>query len=233
MPRARPSNSSYRQTAASDQRSGCLSGFLLPPLAILLVGILLAFFVKGLNPTVQTKGSPLQETDQAALPTNISPLFTTEVQFWAGSIIRWASAAGVDPNLAAVVIQIESCGDPRARSRAGAMGLFQVMPYHFSIDENPYNPDTNAMRGLAYLKRSLEAAGGNSRLALAGYNGGIGVIARAESSWSSETIRYVHFAAPIFEDAMRGEVTSLMLTEWYNRFGASLCKQARMQLGIP
>jgi soluble lytic murein transglycosylase-like protein len=64
-------------------------------------------------------------------------------------------------------MQIESCGDPRARSRAGAMGLFQVMPYHFAGGDDPYNPDTNAVRGLAYLKRSLDTANGDPRLALA------------------------------------------------------------------
>jgi hypothetical protein len=233
MSRARTPISPNRQTAASDQRRGCLSGFLVPPLAVLLTGMLLAFFVKDLNPTGQAGNLSLPGAIETATQKPISPLFTTEVQYWAESINRWASTAGVDPNLVAVVMQIESCGDPRARSRAGAMGLFQVMPYHFSVIDDPYNPDTNALRGLAYLKRSLEAARGNPRLALAGYNGGIGVIARSESTWSSETVRYVSYGAPIFESAARGEPTSVKLAEWYNRYGASLCKQARLRLGIP
>ena len=101
-------------------------------------------------------------------------------------------------------MQIESCGDPRATSRAGAMGLFQVMPYHFMAGENPYQPDTNALRGLGYLKRSLDTAGGNARLALAGYNGGIGVINRGEWTWAAETARYVKYGFPIYEDARSG-----------------------------
>ena len=52
----------------------------------------------------------------------ISPVFQPEVQYWSAAIQVWASAAGLDPNLVATVMQIESCGDPRARSRAGAMG---------------------------------------------------------------------------------------------------------------
>ncbi len=94
--------------------------------------------------------------------------------------MRWANAAGVEPNLAATVMQIESCGDPRATSRSGATSLFQVMPFHFKFGENPYDPETNALRGMNYLSRSLQAGGGNARLALAGYNGGIGVISRSE-----------------------------------------------------
>ena len=97
----------------------------------------------------------VKETPGEITGSSISPIFTAEVQYWSTSILTWAAAAGLDPNLAATVMQIESCGDPLARSRAGAIGLFQVMPYHFAPGEYPYNPDTNALRGLDYLRRSL------------------------------------------------------------------------------
>jgi soluble lytic murein transglycosylase-like protein len=113
------------------------------------------------------------------------------------------------------------------------MGLFQVMPYHFATGENPYAPDTNALRGLGYLKRSLDAAGGNARLALAGYNGGIGVISRGEWSWAAETARYVKYGFPIYEDARNGVTTSASLNDWYGHYGASLCRQAAQRLGLP
>jgi len=245
MPRARTSYTSNWQTAASAQGSGCLSGFLIPPLAVLLVGFLLAFFVKGLSTPVQaesltlaTHANELPQTTSSAvsLPStskSLSPIFTPEIHYWADSLTRWAAAAGLDPNLAAVVMQIESCGDPRATSRAGAMGLFQVMPYHFEAGEDPYQPDTNALRGLGYLKRSLNTAGGNARLALAGYNGGIGVISRGEWSWAAETARYVKYGFPIYEDAQSGVTSSASLNEWYGRYGAGLCRQAAQRIGLP
>jgi soluble lytic murein transglycosylase-like protein len=241
MSRARSSYTSNWQTAASTQGSGCLSGFLIPPLAVLLVGLLLAFFVKGLNIPVQAEGMPLattqvsvtSKTSAALVSSSLSPIFTPEIHYWADSIIRWAADSNLDPNLVAVVMQIESCGDPRATSRAGAMGLFQVMPYHFVSGENPYSPDTNALRGLNYLKRSLDAAGGNARLALAGYNGGIGVISRGEWTWAAETARYVRYGFPIYEDARGSETTSASLNEWYGRYGAGLCRQAAQRLGLP
>jgi soluble lytic murein transglycosylase-like protein len=129
-------------------------------------------------------------------------------------------------------MQIESCGDPRATSRSGAQGLFQVMPFHFAVSDSPYEPDTNALRGLNYLKRSLEKAGGNARLALAGYNGGIGVISSGEWSWAAETARYVKYGYPIYADALGGESTSATLNEWYGRYGAGLCRQAAQRLGL-
>lgn len=215
------------EQAVVSSGGGCLSGYLLPPLAVVCVGAVMMFFTLGsMNPHVSAEiqaGGPL-------LP--ISSVFTPEVQYWAGRIQVWAAAAGLDPNLAATVMQIESCGDPRARSRAGAMGLFQVMPYHFTASDDPYAPDTNALRGLDYLRRSLEAAHGDPRLALAGYNGGIGVIDWSESGWAAETQRYAYWGSGIFVEASSGAHESLRLQEWLTASGVSLCRQAHDRLEI-
>ena len=256
MPRARFVNKDPRQTAAaSEHGSGC-SVYLLTPLAAMFIVVLLAFFA--LNAPIPTSALPMNPPVVNVMPTaplsavvgpvqnsttslfdisdsatpGISPIFTKQIQHWGSDIVRWAAASSLDPNLVAVVMQIESCGDPRALSRAGAIGLFQVMPFHFHITDNPFNPDTNALRGLDYLSRSLETAGGNARLALAGYNGGIGVISRGEGTWPSETHRYVRYGAPIYEDARSGTDTSASLEEWYGKYGAGLCRQASRRLGI-
>src|SRR5450759_279142 len=110
--------SSSSQIAAS--RGGCLPGFLLPPLAVLCIGALL--MLVSLSTTMDPVSAKNQVTEANR---TISSIFTPEVQFWAGRILSWASAAGLDPNLTATVMQIESCGDPLALSRSGAMGLFQ------------------------------------------------------------------------------------------------------------
>ena len=202
----------------------------MPPLAALLIACLLAAFA--LNIPIQTSALPMQPSIQSnnlstggqALPvinssaSGISPIFTREIQHWGNDIVRWANAAALDPNLLATVMQIESCGDPRATSRSGATSLFQVMPFHFKFGENPYDPDTNALRGMNYLSRALQAGGGNARLALAGYNGGIGVISRSEWLWPSETKRYVLYGGPIYEDARNGATSSAMLSEWYQKY---------------
>ena len=163
----------------------------------------------------------------------LSSIFTPSVQYWKDALSAWSAEFGLDPNLAATVMQIESCGDPRAVSSAGAMGLFQVMPFHFHTTDDPYLPETNARRGLDYLARALERAGGNTRLALAGYNGGIGLIGRAEWTWPSETKRYVYYGGQIYDDAHAGLSTSDRLAEWFNKYGASLCGQAAQRLGLP
>ncbi len=162
---------------------------------------------------------------------NLSRLFTSEVRFWSQRILRWSVEMEIDPDLIATVMQIESCGDPFARSRAGALGLFQVMPYHFAAGEDPYDPEINARRGLGYLKRALGRSGGDIRLALAGYNGGLGMISRPESSWPAETRRYVYWGSGIYADARRGSKESGRLLEWLQRGGDALCERAHGRLG--
>ncbi len=161
----------------------------------------------------------------------ISPVFTPEVQHWAKALSRWSAPAGIDPNLAATVMQIESCGNPNATSRSGAMGLFQVMPYHFAASDSPYDPDTNALRGLDYLRRSLQAAHNDARLAFAGYNGGIGVISNGEWTWAAETVRYAYWGSGIYADATAGLSESSRLNEWLAAGGSGLCAQAGQVLG--
>ena len=230
MPRARATKT-YSQTAAipQDTGSGCFSGFLFVPFTVILISILLGRLALKTNPLA----SPAMESMPDSIPPNLSPIFRREVLYWADSIVEWASASNLDPNLVATIMQIESCGDPRALSSAGAMGLFQVMPFHFTATDNPYNPETNATRGLNYLVRALAAANGDARLAMAGYNGGIGVIPRAEWTWHAQTKRYVQYGAPIYSDAISGVTTSNALNEWYYKYGVSLCNQASQRLGLP
>ncbi len=225
MPRARSKKQADWQTAAPQENgSGCLSLYSLSILAVFFITCLITALA--LNTPVKISAAP--QTDS----THISPIFTREVQHWSADITRWANASSLDPNLVAVILQIESCGNPSARSSAGAMGLFQVMPFHFQFGENPYNPETNALRGLNYLARSIQSANGDARLALAGYNGGIGVIARTEWTWHAETKRYVYYGAPIYADARNGATSSPMLDEWYQKYGAGLCRDASQRLGL-
>ncbi len=234
---------SYLSTPPSDQaavsQNGCLPIFLVSPITVLVVGCLLGILAVN-TATASTSPPPvLLQNDKAsqtvgspAVRGSLSTIFTPEVQYWSAAIQSWSVAMDLDPNLVATVMQIESCGDPLALSRSGAMGLFQVMPYHFNRTVNPYDPDTNAERGLDYLKSSLKTAGGDNRLALAGYNGGIGVIGWDESTWPAETVRYTYWGSGIFADAASGIGESLRLQEWLMSNGANLCNQARQRLGI-
>jgi soluble lytic murein transglycosylase-like protein len=157
---------------------------------------------------------------------SFNPMFPASVRAWEQDIYRWAAAYGIPVDLVAVVMTLESCGDPSARSSAGAQGLFQVMPFHFATGEDPGDPEVNARRGLSYLSRGLQLAGGDMALALAGYNGGHGLIQRDPPTWPSETTRYVRWGTGILGDLQSGASDSPTLRSWLDAGGASLCRRA-------
>lgn len=234
MPTARSTYSSANRRRETAEGQGCLSGFTLPPLLALVVGISFLVFLSRFSPEstigVTNAESGVHITGEQS--TSLSPIFTPEIHYWGPQIIRWAADYNLDPNLVATVMQIESCGNPDARSSAGAMGLFQVMPFHFSTFENPFDPDTNARRGMSYLRRSLIAAEGNPGLALAGYNGGISVISKPQSQWADETQRYLYWGSGIYSDAVNGATESPRLNEWLSR-ASGMCNRARDKLNLP
>ena len=168
----------------------------------------------------------------AATAGSLSPVFTAEVEHWAPKILEWAEAFGLDPNLVAIIMQIESCGDPQAVSHAGAQGLFQVMPFHFAAGENALDPETNARRGLNYFVERLSQTGGDVGRAFAGYNGGHRAAASSWDAWPAETQRYYKWSTGIHQDIEAGVAESPTINAWLQAGGASLCRQAASRLGL-
>ena len=89
-----------------------------------------------------------------------------------------AHTYGVKPSLVYAVIDAESHGDPAAISRAGAMGLMQLMPATSSEYGvmNPFDPQANVNGGVHYLRDLLHRYHGNVSYALAAYNAGPGLV---------------------------------------------------------
>jgi soluble lytic murein transglycosylase len=100
-----------------------------------------------------------------------------------GFVAERAKEFGVDPALLRALVRQESIFEPRARSRAGALGLTQLMPATAkSLSRSVlraryreaflYDPGVNARLGAAYFKRLLDRFDGKPVFALAAYNGG-------------------------------------------------------------
>lgn len=162
----------------------------------------------------------------------IASFFTPEVQYWEEDILRWSAEHGLEPNIIATVMQIESCGNPQAVSSAGARGLFQVMPFHFSASEDMLDPDTNARRGMNFYNEQLRYTGGDKLLSFAGYNGGYAASGGAYAGWPDETKRYHKWAKGIYEDAVAGASESATLNEWLAAGGGPGCDIAAQALGL-
>jgi hypothetical protein len=92
-------------------------------------------------------------------------------------IAEAAQRFGMPPHWIRAVITVESAGDPRAVSRAGAMGLMQIMPGTWAelrrahgLGSDPFDPRDNILAGSAYLRAMYDRFG--SPGFLAAYNAG-------------------------------------------------------------
>ncbi len=109
-------------------------------------------------------------------------------------ISRHSQQHRLHPALLRAVIKAESDFDPTAVSRAGAIGLMQLMPQTAARLEvrDLYDPDENIGGGARYLRQLLDRFHGNLPLALAAYNAGEHLVDRYQSLPPiDETRRYV------------------------------------------
>lgn len=100
-----------------------------------------------------------------------------------------AKEFSLDASMLRGLVRQESVFDANAKSRAGAMGLTQLMPATAkSLSRSVlrsryrraflYDPGVNVRLGAAYLRRLIDEFHGSTILALAAYNGGPSRIAR-------------------------------------------------------
>ena len=125
---------------------------------------------------------------------------------YAGHVADAAQRFGIPEAWIWAVMRVESGGNARAVSRAGAIGLMQIMPAtwaglraRFGLGPDPFDVRDNIMAGAAYL-REMHDRYGNVSAMLAAYNAGPGryddYLSRGRPL-PSETIGYLAKLAPI------------------------------------
>jgi hypothetical protein len=102
---------------------------------------------------------------------NVNAATLTETK---AMIVSQALEMGIDPALALSLAKVESNFRQEARSAAGAVGLYQLMPSTArKLGVNPYTAEGNIKGGLKYYLMMYKMFG-SKELALAAYNAGPG-----------------------------------------------------------
>ncbi|MGH0223166.1 lytic transglycosylase domain-containing protein [Sinorhizobium meliloti] len=124
---------------------------------------------------------------------------------YADHIAEAARRFGVPETWIRAVMHVESRGDMRAISSAGAMGLMQIMPAtwtelraRYGLGSDPYDPRDNISAGAAYLREMHDRYG--SPGFLAAYNAGPGRYEEYRATGRplpAETRAYVAILAPM------------------------------------
>lgn len=101
----------------------------------------------------------------------------------------------LDPKLIHAIVDTESAFNPKAYSKAGAIGLMQLMPETAKSlgVKNSWDAKQNIQGGTYYFRQLMDKYGQNIKLSLAAYNAGESAVKHAGNAIPNypETIRYV------------------------------------------
>lgn len=213
------------------------AGFLLAGAVVALVGVETVSLVYNARTPI-----PYQSAGISA------PWITPTVKHWSGPIGRISKKYDIDPNFVAIIMTMESGGDPKAVSPDNAIGLMQVTPptaqliaakllkkpvAHYNLQD----PDTNIEFGIAYLAWLRDQFGtakqgpdwtSTVELVAAGYNGGPGAANSLEEGKGLEDAQTVIYSRDAFNMWRERHVSdSPTFDRWKERGGTTLLTAAK------
>lgn len=212
---------------------------------MILIGIAVVFAGIGVN--------QYQYNSQVALPYNPAGItakwIPPTVTHWTTLINEMAKKYNIDANVIAIIMTMESGGDPKAASEAGAQGLMQVThptagdiaKKYLKVPRNDiydlFDPATSIEFGAAYLANLRDVFGEPAQspswnytveLIAAGYNGGPGAansVYKGEGLTDTQTVVYSRDAFNMWRE--RHASDSPTFDRWKERGGQTLLDDAK------
>jgi soluble lytic murein transglycosylase-like protein len=213
---------------------------------MLLVGAFIVFAIFEIIHFVDNAQTPLRPQDN----TITSPWIPATVKRYTGTINVMAKKYNIDPNLIAIIITLESGGNSKAESEAGAKGLMQITPptgqdIATKFVKEPVkkydllDPKTSIEFGTAYMSWLRDEFGTpeqgpswNSTVELiaAGYNGGpvaANHLEQGKGLTDTQTVVYSRDAFNMWRE--RHAKTSPTYERWKERGGSELIDLANKE----
>ena len=165
---------------------------------------------------------PLGQPPAVAQETNPPPAPSTVIHPYAPHVADAARRFGIPETWIWAVMRVESNGNARAVSRAGAMGLMQIMPgtwvqlrTRHGLGTDPFDVHDNIAAGAAYL-REMHDRYGNPSAMLAAYNAGPGryddYLSRGRSL-PAETVAYLARLGSVTRTASVSDIAVVALPD--------------------
>ena len=209
-----------------------------------IIGAVIALLIIGAIMLINNAKTPLPYQDAGITAAWIP----STVKHWDKPINEMAKKYDIDPNLIAILMTMESGGDAKAKSEAGAIGLMQVTPLtakdiaakHLKKPVTKYDltdPNTNIEFGVAYLAWLRDEFGTQQQgpdftrtveLISAGYNGGTGTanaLEQGEGLRDTQPVIYSRDAFNMYRE--RVSKTSPTFDRWKERGGTILLDAAK------
>jgi soluble lytic murein transglycosylase-like protein len=165
-------------------------------------------------PLSKSFASPLQAADWIA---NMSQRLEKFIPDWRERIgllrvVHYeATRAGIDPQLALAIIEVESHFNRYAVSKVGAIGYMQVMPFWIkeigNKNDNLFHIQTNIRYGCTILRYYLDREKGHLAKALGRYNGTINgpyprlVLNRLDGRWTISSNKLASLSKTVYQQA--------------------------------
>lgn len=165
------------------------------------------------SPAIPGFGNPAQQTAQYAQQYQYPPSrfgsgkaesLNASKQQVANLVIAEAKRQGIDPQLALAIAKQESNFNQKDISRAGAVGVMQIMPADVKDygGGNVYDINDNIRLGVTEIKKKLQLSGGDVREALLRYNWGDGNVRK----WKRGARRDMPKEAREYADRVLGHI---------------------------
>jgi soluble lytic murein transglycosylase-like protein len=207
------------------------------------VGAFLVLIGVGVANVIYNTQVPLPYQDAGVTATWLPPTVT----HWRPEINQIAKKYNIDANIVAIIITMESGGDPKAVSEDNAQGLMQVTPLTAGdiakkflkqpvTNYNLSDPATNIEFGTAYLAYLRDIFGEPQQspswnytveLIAAGYNGGPGAadsLYKGKGLTDTQTVVYSRDAFNMWRE--RHAIDSPTFDRWKERGGQTLLNSA-------
>lgn len=216
----------------------------LPVNALIVIGTIMILVVLAIVYSSEKTDKPLGQKSNAIT----IPWIPGTVKRWEKPIVDMSKRYDVDPNFIAIIMTIESGGNPKAKSEADALGLMQITPPTAQDISQKFlkkrvkkykleDPFTNIEFGAAYLAYLRDEFGTKDQgpnwdytaeVVAAGYNGGPGAANKLEQGkglTDTQTVVYSRDVLNMWRE--RKADTSPTFDRWKERGGNDLLEQAK------